>query len=358
MAYNHGRYKENKKSGGSLIIPVILLVITAGLYTAARRIAGFAEWYASNVYPHLVESIGRFSGMTQYSAAEFICLLIPVLLIADIIICRHQLRKVIKHILVLVCVLALMYTANCGVNYYRNGFVSPDTYVKAEFTEADLVDYCNYVIVKLRESDAASADEAVYPSGKDLSEGAIAAMTKLGAEYPGLAGYYPQPKQLRYLSGFFSSMGVSGIYSPFTIEANVNGQMEGMEMPFTSCHELSHLRGYMNEGEANYIGWLACIGSDDPAFRRSGWLIAWSYAGSSLRRTDPDKFEEVAADLPESAAAEIRANHEFWASHETKASEIQDQVNDAYLKSNGLKDGVASYGKLTTLMLLWYQDNH
>ena len=152
-------------------------------------------------------------------------------------------------------------------------------------------------------------------------------------------------------------MGVSGIYSPFTVEANINGEMPDMEKPFTACHELSHLRGYMNEGEANYIGWLACIGSDDPSFNRSGWLIGWIYAGGALRRVDPGRYDSLRKRLPSYAVSEIEENDLFWSSHETKASEVQDRVNDAYLKANDQKDGIQSYGMLTTLMLMYYFDH-
>ena len=179
-------------------------------------------------------------------------------------------------------------------------------------------------------------------------------MNKLSDNYPSLRGYYPAPKQLTLLSRAFSNMGVSGIYSPFTVEANINGEMPGMEKPFTSCHELSHLRGYMNEGEANYIGWLACIESDDPSFNRSGWLIAWMHAGGALRRVDPGRYEKLRKRLPSDAVSEIEKNSLFWSSHETKASEVQDRVNDAYLKANDQKDGIQSYGMLTTLMLMHY----
>ena len=126
-------------------------------------------------------------------------------------------------------------------------------------------------------------------------------------------------------------------------------------MPFTACHELSHLRGFMNEGEANYIGWLACISSDNMSFNRSGWLIAWSYAGAALRRTDPGKFAEIYEKLPSEAIRELTENNEFWRSHKTKASDVQDKVNDAYLKSNGQDQGIESYGQLTTLMLTWFK---
>ena len=134
--------------------------------------------------------------------------------------------------------------------------------------------------------------------------------------------------------------------------------MPDMEKPFAACHELSHLRGYMNEGEANYIGWLACIDSDDKAFRRSGWLIGWMYAGNALKRIDPQRYDELCERLPAHAASEIEEDRLFWSSHEGKVSEVQDRVNDAYLKANGQKDGIRSYGMVTTLMLMHYYSDH
>ena len=91
------------------------------------------------------------------------------------------------------------------------------------------------------------------------------------------------------------------------------------------------------------------------AFRRSGWIIAYTYAGNALYKEDPDKFEELRKNVPESVIRELRENNEFWDTHMTEAAEVQDKVNDAYLKSNGLEDGVESYGKVLTLMLIWYK---
>ena len=234
-------------------------------------------------------------------------------------------------------------------------------------TEEQLADFCEYIAGQIEK--CGSSPE--YPQGKVLADTARLSMNKLSEKYPSLRGYYPYPKQLTLLSRVFSSMGVSGIYSPFTVEANINGEMPGMEKPFTACHELSHLRGYMNEGEANYIGWLACIGSDNQSFNRSGWLIAWMHAGGAnrsgwliawmhaggaLRRIDPERYERLRESLPSYAVSEIEENSLFWSSHETKASEVQDRVNDAYLKANDQKDGIQSYGMLTTLMLMNYYD--
>ena len=80
------------------------------------------------------------------------------------------------------------------------------------------------------------------------------------------------------------------------------------------------------------------------------------HAGNALRRVDPVRYEKLRERLPSYAVSEIEENSLFWTSRETKASEVQDRVNDAYLKANDQKDGIQSYGMLTTLMLMHYYD--
>ena len=317
---------------------------------AAKNARGFAEWYSVNIYSLITASMGRLAGTVPFSVAEAASCILPLIIIADIVRCRRRLGTAFMHIALILSVLFFLYAANCGINYHRNTFADQEALASAKFTEDQLADFCGYIAGQLEEC---GSDDA-YPQGKELADAARLSMNDLSENYPSLRGYYPAPKQLTVLSRAFSSMGVSGIYSPFTVEANINGEMPGMENPFTACHELSHLRGFMNEGEANYIGWLACIGSEDPSFNRSGWLIAWMHAGGVLRKVDPERYESLLEKLPPYAVSEIEENRLFWASRETKASEVQDRVNDAYLKANDQKEGIQSYGMLTTLMLMHY----
>ena len=59
---------------------------------------------------------------------------------------------------------------------------------------------------------------APYPENRDLADSAVRSMHDLSTVYPSLEGFYPHTKQLTFMSSLFSKMGVSGIYSPFTIE--------------------------------------------------------------------------------------------------------------------------------------------
>ena len=369
--YNSIDMRKDSVSRKVYILSLIMTAAAVGLYAAARLHPGFAEWYSANVYPLLLVTVGRAAGLVPVSVSELICAVLPAVLLLDIILLIRRRRvsarpfmTFMKHILLIVSLLMLLYSAGCGVNYYRQPFIDRSSYESAEFTSDELEEFCRYAADQINiSSENSDHSPYIYPQKNDLADSAVRAMQILSAadmadcSCSSLMGFYPRPKQLTFLSRFFSMMGVSGIYSPFTIEANINGEMTDLEKPFTACHELSHLKGFMNEGEANYIGWLACIGSDDPAFNRSGWLIAWIYAGNSLYSADPEKYAAVRLNLPHDALTELEENSRFWDSRRNSASDIQDKVNDAYLKSNGQDQGIRTYNQLTEHMLMWYRQN-
>ena len=183
-----------------------------------------------------------------------------------------------------------------------------------------------------------------------------AAMEKLGEEYPALSGCYPVPKPVM-VSWILAVQQLCGVYSPFTVEANYNWQMTGYNIPHTICHELSHLRGFMREDEANFIGILACTESDDAYFRYSGYLMAWVHAGNALAKADVESFYELHSQLCGQAVQDLQENNKYWDQYEGKVAEVSNQVNDTYLKLNDQKDGVQSYGRVVDLMLAMFLQN-
>ena len=59
---------------------------------------------------------------------------------------------------------------------------------------------------------------------------------------------------------------------PYFLETLVAGDLLPFEQPFVVAHEWSHLAGYADEGDANFVGWLTCLGGSD-ADHYSGWLL-------------------------------------------------------------------------------------
>lgn len=350
------REKKVLVTGGILFGSAFMLQILA------RRIGGFGQWYAVTVYPLLTGSLGRLTGLVPFSVVE---LGLYALVLFCVIYGVRNIRKpkrLLGGTFLLTGALFFSYTINCGINYYRQPFSASLDFKIQPSTKEELIGLCRYLTERVNENipDAvlegeANAGQSSFPPASVLNKEGVRSMKALGDTYSGLAGFYPQPKGLLF-SQILSYQQLSGIYAPFTIEANYNKDMTAYNIPHTICHELSHLRGYMREDEANFIGYLACINSEMKEFRYSGYLAGWIYAGNALARTDMGTYRELVESLDPQVLKDLNANNLFWDRYEGKVAETANKVNDTYLKANSQADGVQSYGRVVDLMLAYYRE--
>lgn len=346
---------ENKKKKGwkiQMVITTLLLAAGAGLLWTARAVAGFAEWYSRTVYPVLVAVVGRFWGILPFSGVEFLLYGGMALLLFWMIRDFRRPLVLVKNYAATAALLLFLYAACCGVNYYRVPFSSYYIEQMAETEknrDHNLKELCLWLTEEVNQ--ARIELEQAEGNYENVREKGVIAMKRLAEEYPSLGGDYPQPKPVT-VSWILSVQQCSGVYSPFTIEANYNNDMTEYNIPHTICHELSHLRGFMREDEANFIGYLACLGSEDADYRYSGYLLGWIYAGNALAKRDYTAYNKIYAMLAEPVIADLEENSAFWDQYEGEMAEVQEKVNDAYLKANGQVHGVQSYGRVVDLMLI------
>ena len=62
-------------------------------------------------------------------------------------------------------------------------------------------------------------------------------------------------------------------------------------------------------------------------------------------QADPKVWQEVREGLSKAAEPDLRADDQFWSEYDGSVAEVANMVNDTYLKANGQKQGVKSYGK-------------
>jgi hypothetical protein len=152
---------------------------------------------------------------------------------------------------------------------------------------------------------------------------------------------------------------ITGIFIPFTMEANVNVDIPDYSIPATMLHELAHLRGFMREDEANYIAYLAGMESDNAEFKYSSTMLALITAGNALYDKDPDLYFEIRDQYSDGVLKDIRANSRYWQQYDdTVISTVSNKINDTYLKANAQTDGIQSYGRMLDLMLAKYREDH
>ena len=152
-----------------------------------------------------------------------------------------------------------------------------------------------------------------------------------------------------------------GYYFPFSMEANYNTSMYIVNVPATLCHELAHLKGFIYEDDANFIGFLACINSDDPFYRYSGYLSVLNYVEKEYKKAS-GKQEFGSVSLAKSVRADdIFLTSEAWERVEENAvvetavvKAASNQFTETTLVINGVSDGMKSYSRVVQLLLEYY----
>ncbi|MCM1135056.1 MAG: DUF3810 domain-containing protein [Clostridium sp.] len=369
-----------------LWIPGILILFAVLLNIAGRLWKGFSNFYADNIFPLWAETYGRLTGVFPFSVGEWMLylavFLVFVLAAATIacalfrVILRRKLPSVIKKLYTRY-VLFLYWTAgivsvimmlNCFLLYQVSPI--PVRFAGEEKKEAygveEITVLRDFVVGRANElAPVFERDEKGYIVYKeDIREKAREEMRRLGGTFKNLKGYYPRPKGL-CLSGFYSQQSIMGYYFPFSMEANYNRQMYITNMPVTMCHELSHLKGFILEDEANFIGYLACVDSEDELFRYSAYLSVIGYLDRDFRRAiggdeeiylaHPQIAEQTAADkkfLTQEAREQMEKNALIKTETVKRAA---DAFLDTNLTLNGVSDGTVSYSRVVNL-LLWYYD--
>ncbi|MPN42576.1 hypothetical protein SDC9_190133 [bioreactor metagenome] len=152
-----------------------------------------------------------------------------------------------------------------------------------------------------------------------------------------------------------SYAGIAGIFSPFTIEANVNGDLPEVMLPSTIAHEMAHQRGYAREDEANFISFLTCMASPDIEYKYSGTILALIHSINALHGVDKDKALELAEEYSPGLERDLADINAYWKKFEGPIERTSTRLNNTYLKANNQKDGVKSYGRMVDLLLSYYK---
>lgn len=404
----------------------IIIGIVVLLNVIAWSSETFCDWYIRYVFPVWVNTYGRLTGLFPFSVGEwlivagvFLVIAAVILMIASAlrwIIRRCRARHVDKqdkcssasHVTrpsgiqgrgrfdkfccvfytffawVLLAVFVLM-TLNGTILYHATPFSekyfamekatddgneNTDTgniaeTEKSTYTLRDLTALRNMLVEKCNELSGqmqrTEEGEIIYEG--NMRKKAISDMQALGETYDALQGFYPMPKPL-YFSDFVSQQYMLGYYFPFSMEANYNKVAYVTNLPVTMCHELAHLKGYIQEDEANFIGFLACISSDDLLFQYSGYLSVLNYVNNDFYEAVGEDYERYMAEVQIDRQVYedvVFVRKEDWDRIEKEAvvdTEVVDAVSTGFvetsLKLNGVDDGMVAYSRVVGLLLQWY----
>lgn len=365
------------------LLAVVLIMIAVNI--AARLSTRFSDFYVQKVYPLISTPFIRLSGLVSFSVGEVmisaavgaLLIGIPALAVFAIVVRKNKkltgkvTKTALRVVLWAAAYVLATETLNCFVMYQCSTF-SQRYFPETPHTEELLLDTLEAVSARL------SGLEAGFDRGDDgyivlPDESYIAdckqALKDISSEYSQLSGYYPNPKKIRF-SFFMSQESLIGLYIPFAFEATYNQDPQDISKPCTICHELSHLKGIIQEDEASFAAIIACTRSDSKILQYSAYLDAFYYLysnASELLNTEyADRLREAVRGVPDNVwdydLYSFKSN--YWEENEEKeiiptetVQAVSEAFTEANLKFNDVEEGILVYYRVTELLMDYYALN-
>ena len=349
------------------IATAVLFGCAVLVYVLARFWTAFAEFWARYPSQGLRFILAKLTSWIPFSLAEALILSLPVLAAAYIIYSNRALnrsdspRAFWSCLMPLICAIFLLLSYFClafGPCYFRNGLDTNLGFKREAVSAEDLRDCAVWL------SEAIEDQIAYGASGHSYMPYSYYEMTgKLNDAFAAYA------EKADYISSFRASVKpvvlsvpmtythISGVYTFFTGEANVNVNFPDFCTPYTTAHEMSHQRGIAREDEANFVAFLVCMESDDVYIRYSALVNLLQYVSSALSRADSELYATVYRGHYSSALrSELSAYSKFFDEYrQSTASTVVGAVNDTFLQSQGQTQGTQSYGLVVDLFVAYYK---
>ncbi|MCR5707967.1 MAG: DUF3810 domain-containing protein [Ruminococcus sp.] len=356
------------------LIPLILIGAAVLLTAAGRLSQTFADFYAAYIFPYISTPYVFVSGLLPVSLGELMIVAalvlffvgIPVMIIMLIFMKKSRRTVASVSVSTVMWILAFVMVTeslNCFTLYGCTRF-SERYFTAKEHDNEQLKQLYSLLIDEANDlAQQVPRDEKDrFVLTIDVPTECKKAMKKASEQYPQLRGYYPRPKPIMF-SYFMSQTGTAGMYFPFSMESTYNADMVPEIQPEVICHEYAHLKGFMQEDEANFISFVATQGSDDPQVKYSGCLDALEYVHNQIYENDV----QSGFDLTDKVSPQVANDwfrflpDNYWEDNEDKevfdtetVSAFSESASDTSMKLNGVEDGVKSYSRMVNLLLDYY----
>jgi hypothetical protein len=315
-------------------LPLAAAVLTFAGSWAGAFPPGFVErWYSRPIFPIISRAVEKFADAIVFSWLD---VAVPFgVILAAWLIRRRQWKLLLN----LVAAAYLIFFWSWGLNYHRQPLASKLP-MDPEQTKPE-------VLVKFTRHAAAEINR-LYQEKETMPYDEVATREEARLRVRHVVGIidgtdWDAPHRIKISwigDAWFHAAGIDGMFNPAGQEPIISNTVLDIERPFVIAHELAHVRGYPDEGDANLIAAFATIMSNSPAFQYSGWLSLWLY----LRTRDLDMLLDAGprADL-QRIFERARSEQVQWINH------FQTLMLDWFLKSNHVEQGVRSYSRIVLL---------
>lgn len=344
-------------------IAIVAIVIHI-LFWASQPFAAFFNRYPASVFRTVLATI---SGVLPFSLAEAIIIALPLILVTLLII---GIRKAFKSSTASIRFLSSLFAALTGfyslfVFTFAAGYAAPtlEEYLSLQRHSVTAEELYHTATALIDEINALSADIPFQYASSSVMPYSISEMNILLNEaYETVCKTYDFIPHMNthikpvVLSEPMTYTHISGVYTYYTGEANLNIHFPDYTLPSTAAHELSHQRGIAREDEANFMAFLVCCSSDDSYIRYSGYQNLLEYVLNALYQANPTLYQEAISSLNRCVRYEMAAYNSFFSKYrQSVVSSVSGAVNDTFLKVQGQSDGARSYGRVVDLAVAYFE---
>lgn len=371
----HSEDATDKKSNDKIRLPLgvkIIYMITAAcipLYIAFLISESFSDFFNRYISSFFRALLAHLTSWIPFSLAEFMILLIPVwiFLLTRLILHRFgdSLKEMLSGILCICSAIGIIFSS------FTLGFASAyrgstlDEKLGLEQYDVSAQELYDTAVILAEHITEESANITYGEDGFSIMPYNYSEMNGLLLDaYGSACDRYSFVQRLNsrlkpvMLSEAMSYTHITGVYTFFTGEANINVAFPDYTVPYTAAHELSHQRGIARENEANFMAFLVCIESDDSYIRYCAYLNLYEYVLSALSSADTELYAQAYAKLPAAVKGELIAYSSFYAKYrDSSASTVSSAVNDTFLKMHGT-EGTKSYGMVVDLAVAYFKVNN
>ena len=365
--------KLKKNSEGDVKrLPIFakIFYISAGvslvIYIAFLCSKGFSDFFNRYISSVFRAVLAYVTSWIPFSLAEMLLIMIPVLLVAIVIFATKHYADTWRDVFIfcasMISLAALFFSlfTFTFASAYRGSKLDEKLGIERRDVSAEELYETADILVGLINEEVENIvfiqnGFSVMPYGySEMNDKLIEAYDKACEKYDFLQRLNSRLKPVMF-SELMSYTHITGVYSFFTGEANINVAFPDYTIPYTAAHELAHQRGIAREDEANFVAFLVSMESDDPYIRYCAYLNLYEYVASALSSADRELYLKVSSKLSIDVKYEMNAYSEFYQKYrESVAADVSNAVNNTFLVIQGT-EGTKSYGMVVDLAVAYYR---
>jgi uncharacterized protein DUF3810 len=332
---------------------VVVAVVAAA---APLRADAVERWYSTRLYPLIQQVLTRITNLVPIALLDVLLVTASIVVVVAIARGVRQawrtrraapLLSVLGHLAAAAAMVYLLFLGLWGLNYRRVP-MSARLALSSQAPAREAVVRLGLQAIAGMNQLHDAAHEQGWPGDARQDTALQSAFASVQRELSDAPPSVPGRLKASMLSPYFRWTSVDGMINPFGLEVLANPDLLPFERAFVAAHEWSHLAGYADESEANFVGWLTCVRADVPA-QYSGWLYLYWQVSGEVSSEDRARLNATLAEGPRRDVNAIveRIRRAQWPMLQAAGWAMYDK----YLKANRVDEGIRSYGAVVTLIL-------